>query len=238
MRARACPAHASDGLGGTMSDLPSPTAARLPRARWLDVRLLAGVLLVLLSVVVGAKIVAEADDRVRVWAVTRDLGPDTALADGDLVARAVRLDDGAATYVSAAERLDGLVLTRPVSRGELLPVAAVRPAGAVDQRRVVIEVDRFGAAGLGKGRVVDVYAVRPAKSGEPPALPELVLAAATVAEDVDGSGSRFGGGSKAGVTLLVDGPDVAKVIDAVAHGTVYVVQVPGSADTHRVAGRS
>lgn len=222
-----------------MSELPSPTASRLPRARWLDARLLAGLLLVLLSVVVGAKIFADADERVRVWAVTRDLGTDTALAKGDLVARSVRLDAAAGRYVSADESLDGLVLTRPVGKDELLPLAAVARSGDKAGRRVVIQVDRFGASGLDKGRVVDVYAVRDTKSGAEPAKPELVLAGVTVAEDVDSGRSTFGGsGSKAGVTLFVDGPDVPKIIDAVAHGTVYVVQVPGSADVRDAAGSS
>ena len=217
-----------------MSDLPSPRVARLPKARWLDTRLLLGLLLVLLSVVVGAKVFAEADERVAVWAVTRDLGADITLAPADVVSRSVRLDQAAGRYVSADESLEGLVLRRPVGKDELLPVAALGEPGAVDQRRVVIEVDRFAAAGLDKGRVVDVYAVREVTSGDAPAEPELVLAGVTVAEDVRSGGGAFGGsGSKAGVTLFVDGPDVARLIDAVAHGTVYVVQVPAGADSPR-----
>jgi hypothetical protein len=211
-----------------VSDLPTPRAARLARPRWWDPRLVAGLVLVLLSVVVGAKIFADADERVRVWTVTHDLGADTPLADGDLVARAVRLDAAAARYVAADQDLDGLVLTRPVGRGELLPLAAVAVGGAAEQRRVVVEVDRIGAGGLDKGRVVDVYAVREATGGASAPPPELVLAEVTVADDVRASGSAFGGNAgKAGVALLVDGPDVAGLIDAMAHGSVYVVQVPG-----------
>ena len=217
-----------------VSDLPTSSVARLPKARWLDARLLLGLLLVLVSVEVGAKVFAEADERVAVWAVARDLGADSTLAEDDLVSRSVRLDQAAGRYVSADEPLEGLVLRRPVGKDELLPVAALGEPGAADQRRVVIEVDRFAAAGLDKGRVVDVYAVRETASGAEPAEPELVLAAVTVAEDIRSGGSAFGGsGSKAGVTLSVDGPDVARLIDAVAHGVVYVVQVPADAGTSR-----
>lgn len=218
--------------GDQLSDLPAPKAARLPRPRWLDPRLLAGLLLVLLSVVVGAKVLADADERVRVWSVTRDLGADSRLARTDLAARAVRLDDAARRYVSADQDLEGLVLTRPVGGGELLPLGAVSRSGAADQRRVVVEVDRIGADGLHKGRVVDVYTVREASSGERPAAPELVLSGVTVAEDVKASGGAFGGsGSTAGVALLVDGPDVTGLIDAMAHGDVYVVQLPTAAES-------
>jgi hypothetical protein len=218
-----------------VSDLPTPAAARLRRARWLDPRLVGGVVLVLLSVVVGAKLLADADERVRVWSVTRDLGADSRLAADDLAVRSVRLEDAATRYVSADQDLEGLVLTRAVGDGELLPVGAVARQGTGDQRRVVVQVDRIGAGGLTKGRVVDVYAVREATSGQAPTPPELVLSGVTVAEDVKAGGGAFGGsGSKAGVALLVDGDEVANLIDAMAHGDVYVAQVPnGAASTTR-----
>ncbi len=219
-----------------MSELPSPAAARLPRARWLDARLLLGLLLVLISVAVGAKIFAQADQRIQVWSVTRDLGPRSTLAAGDLAVRSVRLDRATSRYVSAGEPLVGLVLTRPVGRDELLPVASVGQPGTEEQRRVVIEVDRFGATGLAKGRVVDVYSVRDTPSGTDPAKPDLVLTAVTVAEDVSAGGGFGGTGSRVGVTVYVAGSDVSKVIDAVAHGTVYLVQVPGSKDARSALG--
>jgi hypothetical protein len=213
------------------ADLPRPVASRLPRARWLDTRLVIGLLLVLLSVALGAKVLTDADERVQVWSVTRDLGADTPLGPDDVRVTSVRLDDAAAAYVSAGGDLTGVVLRRPVGRGELLPVSAVAPAGAREQRRMVIEVDRVGVAGLTKGRVVDVYVVRDPSGDEDPGPPELVLAGATVAEDVRSSGGAFGGSSdRAGVTVLVDQADVPAVIDAVAHGSIYVVHVPPGAE--------
>jgi hypothetical protein len=220
-----------------VSELPAPSASRLPRARWLDARLLVGLLLVLVSVVVGAKVFADADQRVQVWSVTRDLGADTPLRDDDLRARSVSLDEATGRYLSAGDDLEGLVLTRPVGRGELLPVAAVGRSDATAKRRIVIEVDRVGVAGLLKGRVVDVYAVRETPSGEQPTPPELVLSGVTVGEDVGSGGSAFGGsGSQAGVALLVDQADVPDLIDAVAHGTVYLVQVPTAPGSAQASG--
>lgn len=221
-----------------MSDLPTPVAARLGRARWLDPRLVGGLLLVLLSVVVGSKVLADAGERVQVWSVTRDLGADTRLTAGDLAVRSVRLDDAAARYVSAGQHLEGMVLTRQVGDGELLPLGAVARVGTRDQRRVVVQVDRIGAGGLGKGRVVDVYAVRAATAGQAPSPPELVLSGVTVAEDVKAGGAFGGSGSKAGVTLLVDGGDVSSLIDAMAHGDVYLAQVPSGAESSQRSGVS
>lgn len=210
-----------------MSELPAPAAPRLPKARWLDARLLVGLLLVAGSVVLGATVVARADDRVQVWRLVRDLGPGSTLARGDVTVTAVHLDSASARrYAAVREPVTGLVVTRALGRGELLPVSAVRPAGEPAPRRVVIEVDRTGAAGLAKGSVVDVYAVRDTVAGEE-GPPQRVLAAVTVAEDVRSAAGGFGGGgATVGVALLVEEPDVAAVIDAVAHGTVYLVQVP------------
>jgi hypothetical protein len=89
---------------------------------------------------------------------------------------------------------------------------------------------------------VDVYVVpetaggTSSAAGTPPP-PKLVLAGVTVAEDVKSGGSAFGGsGSQAGVTLLVDRVDVPDLIDAVAHGDVYLVQVPAGAASPQASG--
>lgn len=217
-----------------MSDLPMPTAARLPRPRWGDPRLIVGLLLILLSTVVGAKIFAEVDERVRVWAVTRDLGAHSALSERDLVVRAVRLDETARRYVSADQSLDGLVLNRPVGRNELLPIAALSESSSVDHRRVVVAADALSAARLDRGSVVDVYAVRSGKSGDAPARPTLVLSGVTVADDVESDNRNFGsGGGATGVTLFVPRDEVTALIDAMAHDNLYLVQVPASTDRGR-----
>jgi hypothetical protein len=215
-----------------VAELPETRAVRLSRARWLDTRLLLGLLLVLVSVVLGARLLAGADSRVEVWSVTRDLGADTPLSRDDVTATWVHLSGATHRYLSASQDPDGLVLIRPVGRGELLPAAAVGRTAATSQRRVVIEVDRVGVAGLAKGRVVDVYAVRDTPSDQTPPPPQLVLSGVTVAEDVRSGGGAFGGsGSTAGVALLVDQGDVPDLIDAVAHGSVYVVAVPSGSSS-------
>ena len=45
-----------------MTQLPEPTAKRLQRPSWRDARLLVGVVLVLLGTVLGARLIAAADD--------------------------------------------------------------------------------------------------------------------------------------------------------------------------------
>src|SRR4051794_39049844 len=84
-----------------MSDLLSPAVARVSRARWSDPRLLVGVLLVSSSVVLGARVVAAADDSRAVWALTHDLVAGSTLSDSDVTVRQVRLDGTVNPYLAA-----------------------------------------------------------------------------------------------------------------------------------------
>ena len=112
--------------GGEALTGPSPRRVRPPR--WLDLRLVLGVLLVLASVLVGARIVSAADATVPVWAVAGDLAAGTELTAEDLVAVDVRLDDAADAYLSTATRPEGRMLARAVREGELLPRTALEEA--------------------------------------------------------------------------------------------------------------
>jgi hypothetical protein len=179
-----------------LSDLPRPTATRLSRPRWLDARLVAGVLLILVSVVVGAKIVAEADDSYGVWGVRRDVGPRTTLTEADLVTRRVRLDGDAAAYVAADGPAPvGWTVTRPLGAGELLPRSALAAPGTVSSRRVAVSVDAVVAADLRPGSIVDVYVV-PSDDGpnRTPARVDRVLTGVTVSS-VERNARGLGGSS-------------------------------------------
>ena len=140
---------------------PAPPAQRSPASGWRDTRLWAGVLLVAVCAVVGARVLGAADDTVEVWAVTGDLGAGDEVGADDLVATPVLFGDdvGLDRYLEVTEELPpGLTLTRGLGAGELLPRAAlgdpaqsgtVQIAVAVEDVRVPSSVDA--------GSVVDVY---------------------------------------------------------------------------------
>ena len=52
---------------GIAEAAPAPAVRRLRSSRWRDPRLAVGVVLVAASVVVGARVLAAADDTVAVW---------------------------------------------------------------------------------------------------------------------------------------------------------------------------
>jgi hypothetical protein len=212
-----------------VSDLTSPPAARLRAPRWLDARLLAGLLLVLGSVVIGAKVVAAADDSTRVWAAARDLPAGAVVADGDLVPVEVRLEQGGSKYVRAEGVPPlGHRISRDVGRHELVPRAVlVRQDAALDERLVTVPVAQFHfPSKLVRNARVDVYVTVKPRAGQDPAPPRLVLEDARVVE-VDTGTSGFGAaGSGAGVVLAVAKPEVADLVAAIQLGAVDLVRVP------------
>jgi len=138
--------------------VPGPAPRRVRPPRWLDLRVVLGVLLVLGSVLLGGRIIGAADATVRVWAAAADLAPGTRLAADDLVAVDVRLDATAESYLSAASRPEGRVLARAVGAGELLPRSVLEEPA--DQVQLALPVQAgYVPPGLDRGQLVDVYAV-------------------------------------------------------------------------------
>ncbi len=135
---------------------PSPRRVRPPR--WLDLRLLLGVLLVLGSVLLGARVVGAADATVPVWAASGDLAAGTELAADDLVAVDVRLDDAARAYLSTTTRPEGRTLARAVRSGELIPSSVLEESAELVQLALPVQAG-FVPPGLRRGGLVDVYAV-------------------------------------------------------------------------------
>jgi hypothetical protein len=162
---------------GPAAHVPGSAPRRVRPPRWLDLRLVLGVLLVLGSVLLGARVVAAADATVPVWSAAGDLAAGTVLTAGDLVAVDVRLDD-----VAGATRPDGRTLARAVRSGELLPRTALEEPAELVQLALPVQAG-YVPPGLDRGQVVDVYAVADPAAGATGAgdvSVALVVAAAPV----------------------------------------------------------
>ena len=146
------------------SELPGPTPRRVRPPRWLDLRLVLGVLLVLGSVLLGARVVSAADATVPVWVAAADLAPGTELTADDLVAVDVRLDATADAYLSTGTRPEGRTLARAVRAGELMPRSALEAPARLVQVALPVQAGYVPPA-LDRGQVVDVYAVADPAAG-------------------------------------------------------------------------
>ncbi len=142
------------------ADTEVPRATRSRRPGWRSPRLLIGLALVAGSVLVGARLMAAADDTVTVWAVTADQPAGARLTEDDVVTRRVRFADDrtAAGYLPASQALPEGSLDRAVSAGELLPRSALTRGSEQDVVEVPVSLaaDDLPAT-VRRGSVVDIW---------------------------------------------------------------------------------
>lgn len=220
-----------------VNDLPEPRAARLRPPSWRDSRLLVGVVLVLASVALGARVLASLDDSVPVLAAARTLPTGTVLTATDLRVVRVRLGDTAPAYLGAGTPPSaGSVVLRAVAAGELVPVAAIGPPQALTVRPVAVPVAAPLPEGLRVGAAVDVWSsardTAAAASGayEPP----VRLAQGAEIAAVTTESGQLGVGRNASVQVLLPEKELTLVLDALANGArVALVPGPAAAGTAR-----
>jgi hypothetical protein len=212
------------------TDVPAggPVPRRVRPPRWLDLRLVLGVLLVLGSVLVGARVVTAADATVPVWSAAGDLAAGTVLSEGDLVAVSVRLDDVADRYLATSTHPEGRVLGRAVRAGELVPRSALEEATDLVQLALPVQAG-YVPPGLTRGQVVDVYAVAdPAvgATGQTGGEVDLVVSAAPVqAVTGRGDGVLSTATTTVQVVVAVAADDAAVVLGAIGgRGLVVVIR--------------
>ena len=225
--------------GGNVSELPAPSATRLKSPSWLDGRLVIGVVLVLLSVVVGAKIIASSQRYDVMWAASRDIAPGTTLIKADLLQVNVRFKDHGALYISAAGVSPvGRVTVSPLASGQLIPLAAVPATPSPAVRLVTIPVARLHMPRGNDlhGVQVDLYVTAKTLSGQVQAKPQLVLANVTIADTI--VDSSLGSSDGSGVVLSVPVAFVDAVVAAAQLGSVDLVRVPAAATAGATAGVS
>ncbi len=210
----------------TGGDLASPPASRLRRSRWRDPRLWLGVVLVLASIVVGARVVAAADDTVAVWVLDVEGTAGMDVGADDVRSADVHFSDAsdAGRYLVADTSFpSGLRLVHDVAAGELLPVSAVTDAAEDVPAQLPLGVPGSGMpSDLARGDVVDIWAV-PTAAGRHSTLvlgPVPVVAVAT-------AGQGGVGGDRQVVVSLPSDVDLAAVLDRLREASVVLIRVGG-----------
>src|SRR3954452_22101832 len=228
--------------GGTrVTDIPaSPRAHRLAAPGWLDTRLVLGVLLVLVSVVVGARVLSSADRSQTVWATTHTMAPGSELTAADLTRVRVRLFSHSENYVrGSGPAPTGYFLRRSVGAGELLPFNALSRSGEdLTFRLLTVPVPRGHLPpDLTSGWQVDVYVSPDSKAGTTTAAsgpPRLVLRNVTVLQRRKSSGLSASSADEP-VVLRVRPADVALVLAAMSEGRIDLVGVPRKQESENTA---
>ena len=194
--------------------------------RVIDPRLVIGLALVLASVGGVVALVSAADETVAVLAAGEPLAPGDVVERGDLVTVDVRLAGATERYLVPDDvPAEGVVLTRPVGEGELVPVDAVGSASGLRVASLVLDVAGTLAASVRPGALVDVWASREEEGGRfgPPAV---IVSGATVVRLVESDSIVSGGGSTA-VEVLVPKPRIARVLEAAANSDAVSIVPAG-----------
>ncbi|WP_395243700.1 hypothetical protein ACGGZK_16460 [Agromyces sp. MMS24-K17] len=183
----------------------------------LDPRLLIGIVLVAGSTIGVWALVSGLDDRIQVYATRDTATPGTRLEADDLDVRSVGIDeDAAAHYVQVGDLdVDGVVVTRTVGAGELLPTGAVGTGASVDVASIVVATRGPLAVGVGAGTRVDVWSAAALEHGAYDA-PTVLVPGAEIAAVIEEDG--LVGGDARQVELLVPRGRVAALLQALAAG--------------------
>ncbi|MGI8677357.1 MAG: SAF domain-containing protein [Jatrophihabitans sp.] len=167
---------------------PSPEPRRIATPSWLDLRLVLGIVLVLASVLIGATVVSRASDTHASVTATRDLEAGTILTAADVRVTQVQLpDNGKGVYLDRIEGAIGKSLDRRVSKGELVPSAAVDEVAA--RTTVTLPLTSGAAPRLHDGQRIEVW-VSTKSCAAVVLLPDVTVQ--DVRSDSEGS---FGAGS-------------------------------------------
>ncbi|WP_353353018.1 SAF domain-containing protein [Intrasporangium sp. DVR] len=194
-----------------------------------------GVVLVLVSAALGARLVASADDRAPYFVAADDLVAGDEVTAASFRRVEVALSDGMGQYVRAdAPAPEGQLLTRDLRAGELVPTSALGSPGELDLQRVTVRADAVSAAGLDRGQRVDVYvtpdsAVRvgDGEKEDVPGTARLLRAVAVV--NVLANEGGLGAAAQTSVQLYVPADQVMAVVEAVDHDAkITLVPVSGA----------
>lgn len=209
----------------------APKASRLALPRWLDPKLLLGVLMVLVAVLLGVRVFASMDDSVQVWALKDDVVAGAPVTGQDVVAVSVRFfsDDQARQYISAADPFPaGQLAARDLGKHQLLPVAALSHKHATKLLDMPVPVKPDNLPPLHPQDRVNIVVVTKAGSDHPTF--SMVLSNVEVVSTPSSGGSALGVGSPdSGVlTVRVDPAsqphfDQARVAGLLGTGNVVVV---------------
>ena len=215
----------------------SPKASRLALPRWLDPKLLLGLLLVIVAMLLGARVFASADDTVAVYQVKAAMFTGDALnADSVAITRVHFSESSVAdNYVSAAQPLPtGQVVNHDLRAGEMLTQGSVSPKAQTPTVELSVPISTGDIALVAKNSRVDVIVVPNSTTGTAKAVPTKVLSNVLVTSVPGGSGGAFSSGSNGGSSITVrvnpasqTAFDSVKLAASLHDSTVYIIKLDG-----------
>ncbi|MDQ3963591.1 MAG: Flp pilus assembly protein CpaB [Actinomycetota bacterium] len=212
-----------------MSAQAIPRAA--VRARRVDLRVVAGLLLFVLGILGTTGLVREANERTPVLVAARALAPGETVQPSDLRVAEVGLAPGVATVPAAdVQSLVGRMVTTAVEEGQVIPPAVVAETFPAAEEKVAVSVEvppaRAAGGTVSPGDRVMLFATK--DPGRPLAQTTMLLSSVEVlaVEAAEGPGVQ----PTLTVTLGVLPENAQRVVQATNAGIVDLVLLPRGAD--------
>ncbi|HEV7949186.1 MAG TPA: hypothetical protein VGP24_05400, partial [Glaciihabitans sp.] len=144
----------------------SRSAARKKKAVWLDPRFAIGVFLVFISVAGVVSIVAAADSSISVMAAREPIVPGQTVTAADVIPTQVNVGSAAELYVVDTDIPEGgLVATRSIAAGELVPLSAMGTLDGLQLTALVLTLESRLPESVTVGSRVDIWSSSEIGSG-------------------------------------------------------------------------
>lgn len=203
---------------------------RLRRPRWKDPRLIVGIVLVLVSVLMGALLVSRLSATTPVLVARTAIVPGDEISADQLTTVELRLGDQEGLYVGSVAAIpEGAVATRTVQAGELLPISALGQSEDVPLRPVMIPVETTVAESVAPGATVELWHTPSGDEAGNSVNSEMLVEDAVVRRIDEGSSL---GMRSMSVEVLVPRDAVGPLLEVLARDErLDVIGVPGTHGT-------
>jgi len=208
-------------VGMTAIDATRPR----PKPFWSDARFLIGVVLVVASIAGVWFVVSASRQTAPVLAAARTIVAGQAVSADDVRTIDVALGRTVDAYLSPDELADGVIATRTIESGELVPLSAVGDAARSDTTNVVVRSAVDVPESVRTGSLVEVWAAPLIERGRYE-TPRILVADASVVSVTRDEGVI--GGASAALELVVPRADVADLLAAMSDDSALSI-VPAAA---------
>lgn len=192
-----------------------------------DARFFLGIALIAVSIAGVWFVVSASRQTTPIYAAARTIVVGEVVESDDVRVVEVALGQVEPTYLGSGEFATGLVATRTIEKGELVPESSVGSADAATTTSVVVRSDVDVPASIRAGSTVEVWEAPLIERGLFE-VPRILVADATVVA-VTADESMIGGGA-ATLELVIPRSDVSATLAAMAGGSsLSVVQTQGVA---------
>jgi hypothetical protein len=157
------------------------------------------------------------------WVIAQPVMPGHVIALTDLVTDHLNLGESTEYYLRESDQVVGLVITRKMQVGELIPVVDISSSADSMATSAVPLNLRAGdlASGINVGDAVDLYWVLDWRNGEEVVDPILILGGITLL-GLDSSKNSLGG--DVSITVAIEETQVLRMLSATTQGRLVVVR--------------